>query len=207
MQITSKDYNLPDSKVLTSTKAFDFSVWKPDRIYIVLGRSNNAKDSVFIEKAVEDNVHILKRPSGGESVILSPKTIIISVKMSISDTKNTLRHFEVINNKILNALNKLQVKNLNQRGISDISIGEKKILGSSIYRKPDFVFYHAVLNVSETNETIEKYLKHPKREPDYRKGRNHTSFVTSLKEAGAIVEMPLLIDELNTSISELSNFE
>jgi len=44
------------------------------------------------------------------------------------------------------------------------------------------VFYHAVLNVCESVSLIDRYLKHPVREPDYRKNRNHKDFVTSIAQ-------------------------
>ena len=46
-----------------------------------------------------------------------------------------------------------------QKTISDIAIGDKKILGSSMYRKKNTIFYHAVLNVSESITEISKHLK------------------------------------------------
>ncbi len=53
-----------------------------------------------------------------------------------------------------------------------------------MYLKDNQYFYHAVLNISEDPELFSKYLKHPGKEPDYRKGRTHTEFVTSLWKKG-----------------------
>jgi lipoate-protein ligase A len=39
-----------------------------------------------------------------------------------------------------------------------------------------------VLNLSEPVTCIEKYLRHPVREPDYREKRAHRDFVTSLSQ-------------------------
>ena len=72
--------------------------------------------------------------------------------------------------------------------ITPLSIKEKKILGSSIYRTKDKIFYQAVLNISQGTELFERYLKHPKKEPDYRKGRNHNDFVTSIRAEGYILD-------------------
>jgi lipoate-protein ligase A len=177
-------YNLQDFEIFTNSKSFDFSVWIPDKTYIVIGRANTAENSVHLSKAEKDGIELLKRPSGGEAVILSPKTVVISVKMKVDNVLKTHSYFKKINGKIIEALSNLGVKNLQMNGISDISIGSLKILGSSIYRYQNTVFYHAVLNNSESIKKIEKYLKHPKREPDYRKGRSHTEFVTSLLKSG-----------------------
>ncbi|MCK7539718.1 MAG: hypothetical protein MZV63_56820 [Marinilabiliales bacterium] len=44
--------------------------------------------------------------------------------------------------------------------------------------------YHAVLNLGEGTDVFERYLRHPRREPDYRQGRLHSEFVTSLEGGG-----------------------
>lgn len=58
------------------------------------------------------------------------------------------------------------------------------------------VFYHAVLNVSETPEFIGRYLKHPSREPDYRSGRRHEDFVTSVHQAGFQIPIEDILVEI-----------
>lgn len=180
--IKVRTYDLPDIEPLVTNNATDeFFVWVPDKKYLVLGKGNQPEKSLYLEKVFEDRIEILKRPSGGETVILSPNTLVLSAVVTTSSLENPTKYFKIFNERIIAGLEYFGIKNLNQKGISDISIGEKKILGSSIYRTKDKIFYHAVLNVAETVETIEKYIKHPSREPDYRKGRRHRDFVTSLK--------------------------
>lgn len=191
-------YNLPDINILgkSDVKSYSLNTWIPDTTYIILGQSNSIEKSVRTEKIVKDEVRILKRPSGGESVVLTPNTLVISSVIKTSSFNNPKKYFEKINEKIIQVLRKLGIQDLHHKGISDIAIGEKKILGSSIYRKKDIVFYHAVLNVSETTDFLEKYLKHPNKEPDYRKGREHKDFVTSLFEQG----YKLKVGEISSSL-------
>lgn len=180
MSLTVLPYDLPDLDIKTSDKKNDFKVWQPEENILVLGRSNNAEDSLNTDLVLEDRVRVYKRPSGGESVILTPNTLVVAVKIHIGEDLNMHKYFRVVNDKIMAALSDLGVKGLYMKGISDISIGEKKILGSSIHRVKETLYYHAVLNINESIETISKYLKHPKKEPDYRQGRSHIDFVTSL---------------------------
>lgn len=199
-----RSYDLEDFSIFYSDKEADFCIWQPDKTYIILGRSNRfVEDSVHVDKAIENGVEIYKRPSGGEAVILTPNTLVISVKLPIDNSIKTHHYFKLINNSIIATLTELGIKQLGNKGISDISIGMKKILGSSIYRKQKTIFYHAVLNISEPIETISMYLKHPTREPDYRKGRDHNEFVTSLKQEGYEITIGKLINQLNKSISRL----
>ena len=195
MNSSALTYDLPDIEpLLYNESSQKFFTWIPDKFYLILGRSNSAEKSLDLEKTNSDSVKILKRPSGGETVILSPNTLVLSAVAIEDELKNSHKYFEFFNNKIISILGKKGITNLQQKGISDISLRDKKILGSSIYRKGNKIFYHAVLNISESVKNIEKYILHPSREPDYRKGRKHSEFVTSLFDEG-----------YNLNINELKN--
>jgi len=201
MTIEVQKYDLKDYSIFESKNDYDYYLWHPDERYIILGRANNPEASLETNLVEADQVKVYKRPSGGETVILTPNTLVISVKVKIGNELNTQKYFKEINDKIMDALSDLGVKDLSMKGISDISIGDKKILGSSIYLRKKTLFYHAVLNISESVEVISKYLKHPTKEPDYRKGRSHKEFVTSLLTEGYKLSVQELIPALNTSLS------
>lgn len=200
---SSLNYNLPDFSIFHSEKKYDFRLWIPDQTYIVLGRSNNETNALFLEQVKQDKVPVLKRPSGGETVIISPRTIIISVKLPKTGELKAHDYFHLINGIIMNTLKNAGIEDIQPKGISDIAIGMKKILGSAIYKKPDKIFYHAVLNYHEDVNIFDRFLKHPAREPAYRKGRKHSDFVTSIAEAG--YHIPILTIQKMLSDS-LDNF-
>ena len=177
------DYCLPDIKLLEE-KSKKALFWMPDNTYIILGASNRPDDSLFVENVMRDNITVLKRPSGGHAVMLTPNNIVIAVVFPNVQTLQSKNVFHNINTLIISAMEELGINNLSLKGISDIAISGKKILGSAIYRNKDKLLYHAVLNLSEPASTYEKYLKHPLKEPDYRNGRKHIDFVTSLKDSG-----------------------
>ena len=189
-------YDLPDFSIFDSEKPDDFIIWQPDTFYVVLGRGNQPETALNFENIISDRVKILKRPSGGETVVLSPKMLVVAVKISIRENEKIKSIFEPVNKIIIQTLLEFGVENLSIRGISDICIGNKKILGSSAYRKPDRIFYHAVLNISEDIAVFEKYLKHPVREPEYRVGRSHKEFVTSLFAENNFIDTQQLYDAL-----------
>jgi lipoate-protein ligase A len=183
MEITP--YDLPDIELLEdNTSTYRYMVWEPGFLCIVLGQSNLLDQSVYVERAAADNVPVYKRPSGGETVVLSPGTLVVSILKRGDGLRSPRLYFNAYNEKIIQALGGLGIKNLSVNGISDICIGNQKILGSSIYRDKDRVLYHGVLNRSESIDIIERYLEHPLREPGYRDGRSHKDFVTSLAQQG-----------------------
>ena len=181
LQITK--YCLPDIKLFEDNDE-RFLIWIPDTTYIVLGASNQPEESLIVENVRRDNITVLKRPSGGQAVVLTPNNLVISVVFTGKKILQPKEVFRNINLLIISALKKEGINGLSLMGISDIAISEKKILGSTIYKNKDKLLYHAVLNLGEPASTFEKYLKHPVKEPDYRNGRKHIDFVSSLKDNG-----------------------
>lgn len=194
----TSNYYLPDIQLFEKEED-SVLVWIPDKMYIVLGASNNAYDALITDKVIQDKLEVLKRPSGGQTVILSPKNIIISAIISDERIIRPKEIFNYFNNAIIDLLHKEGLTGLHSKGISDIASGDKKIMGSAIYRNKHRMLYHAVLNYGESPLIFEKYLKHPTKEPDYRLGRAHSSFVTSLIELGYSKD----IFHLRKALSEL----
>jgi lipoate-protein ligase A len=180
-------YNLTDAELLDDNiSIYRCMIWEPGFLCIVLGQSNDLERSVWVENVEADKIPVYKRPSGGETVVLSPDTMVISILKRGDGLRSPRKYFDTYNEQIISALRALGINNLAKDGISDIRIGDKKILGSSIYRDKDRVLYHAVLNRAEPADTIERYLKHPPREPGYRRGRTHRDFVASMTELGYV---------------------
>jgi lipoate-protein ligase A len=194
------EYNLPDIKLLEE-KTRQFLIWAPDKTYIVLGASNKPEDSLFVENVERDNIDVLKRHSGGQAVMLTPNNLIIAVVFPDTKTLEPKKTFHKINALIISALEEAGIYNLSLMGISDIAISGKKILGSAMYKRKEQLFYHAVLNIGEPASTFEKYLKHPSKEPDYRNGRKHIDFVTSLKDNGYTGSYNKLVNFISKEIS------
>jgi len=196
-------YPLPDSVLLDpESEGTAFMVWQPERSCIVLGTSNSPESAVHLELAEAEEVPVYKRHSGGQTVILTPRTLVISIRFHAPAMENPKTYFRRINRIIMDALEETGVRNLAEKGISDIAIGEKKILGSSIYRKRTLVLYHAVLNISESPAYIARYLKHPSKEPDYRAGRNHEEFVTSIHAEGYVTDSEQIRKTISRHIAE-----
>jgi lipoate-protein ligase A len=196
-------YNLPDIELLNRDEVgLNYIVWQPDKTYAVLGASNKADTSLNLPEINEDGVEVVQRPSGGEAVLLTPKTLVISFYQVSSDKINPKEYFHFINHIIVRALEAQGFTDLSVRGISDICIGEKKILGCSIYRYKHGIFYQSVLNVAEDPKLFSRYLKHPQREPDYRLGRNHHEFVTTLTKIEPTTDIETLQKKLEITITE-----
>jgi len=198
-------YDFPDRELLDADGvAYRCLVWQPAAVCVVIGRGNSPAASVFLDQAAADGVAVAQRPSGGEAVVLSPRTLAVSAVHCTGEQLASRRYFELYNGAVIRALEQLGVTGLARRGISDVALGDRKILGSSIYRNRQRVLYHAVLNVAESPELLERYLRPPARQPDYRRARPHRDFVTSLAAAGYAVSMAALQDALHAALTRMT---
>jgi len=142
----------------------------------------------------------MKRPSGGESVFISPRMMIISHSLVGKPLPRSSIVFRTTLLAIADALRSLGVEDIWHRGISYLAICQRKILGCAIYRKTNLVLYHAVLNLAESPTRFAKCLTHPQREPDYRHNRPHDEFVTSLALEGYNIPADILKAELSEKL-------
>jgi lipoate-protein ligase A len=183
MSVQVVPYDLPDAFLFSGTED-DILIWKPENTVIVLGQSNTPALSLIEENVYADGVPVTKRPTGGEAVVLTHRMGAITVARNFQGMTSSKVFFSEVNHVIMDILSDMGVKELGSKGISDITLGNRKILGSSMHRREGRLVYHAVLNLGEGTQVFERYLRHPRREPDYRQGRLHGEFVTSLKEEG-----------------------
>lgn len=162
--------------------AWDYRHWEPERVMVVLGRSNQAAKEVEEQRCQEDAIPILRRRGGGGTVVLSPGIVVISLAKRVSHMYFE-EFFHKVNSLVIAGLQTLGIAGLSQQGHSDVCLGDRKILGSCLYGGQQALFYTASLMVDNDLALIDHYLKHPSREPDYRRGRSHREFLTTLRQA------------------------
>jgi lipoate-protein ligase A len=75
---------------------------------------------------------------------------------------------------------------VHQAGISDLARDDRKVGGACIYRSRGLLYYSATVLVDPDITRITRYLAHPPREPDYRRGRAHADFVLGLAAHGEV---------------------
>lgn len=158
-------------------------LWEPTQMECVLGAGTPERD-VDLALCAATDVPVYRRKGGGGAVILSPGNLIITCAYPASAKRFASQWIVPIAEGIVRALEQVGVKGAWVRGLGDVAIGEKKILGSSLYANRDLALYQGSLLVGSDLSIIPSYLPHPSREPDYRKGRSHLEFVTTLREEG-----------------------
>lgn len=156
-------------------------VYEPPGVAVVIGRGGHQDLELNKANIAADGVPLYKRPGGGCSVVLDPGNLIVSVALPLEGIGGIKTAFAAISDWLITALATCDVPGVQQRGISDLAIGDRKIGGSCIYRTRGLVYYSTTLLLDPDLDLVDRYLLYPPREPDYRKGRSHRKFMGSLK--------------------------
>jgi lipoate-protein ligase A len=149
---------------------------------VVLGRGGNPEAELKLQAIVDDGLPLLRRHGGGCAVFLDPGNLIFSVVWPLPGLGGIKKAFSEISSGLIAALADAGLPGVTQQGISDLVLDGRKIGGSCIYRSRDLLYYSTTLLIDPDLELVERYLKHPPREPGYRRGRSHSRFMGSLSE-------------------------
>jgi len=181
----NEDYYLPDRDLYRlGNSGAGLKVWKPTETMVIIGKGSDPDQELISESIIADQIPVIRRNTGGCSVIIAPSMVVVSLSLSNNPDKKNNEYFDLFNDVLVRTLQKTGVNNLDTAGISDITLNKRKVVGSAIYRNKDTVFYHAIINNSGSTDLMERYLKIPSRQPEYRNGRSHSDFVTSFKAEG-----------------------
>lgn len=161
-----------------------FRFFESQSTVVVLANSNQADKETNLEACQSLDVPILKRKGGGGTVVLGPGCLILTFSFYAKDIFGNKEYFKKINQLWINALKEVGIQNLSENGISDICCGDKKVAGTSIFRKKHLLVYQGSMLVNPDLKLISQLLAHPSKEPDYRAGRDHHDFLTTLKDLG-----------------------
>ncbi len=155
-----------------------------DDTIVVLGSGTDPLAEVDMDACRAHGVPVLRRRGGGGAVVIDPGNVIVSVTMTGLPFAQHRRQFDALSTWLIAGLEAVGVDGVRQAGISDLAIGDRKISGAALYRSKDLLYYSATLLVAADVDRIERYLRYPTREPDYRAGRRHRDFVTTIATVG-----------------------
>jgi lipoate-protein ligase A len=173
-----------------------FRLYEPDLPVVVLGAGRKAEEDVLLERTEADGVPLLRRRGGGGTVVLSPGQAVLALVSEVSSPFRNREYFHYINEWFREALAGLGVTGVEHRGISDLAISERKILGTSLYRRRQVLFYQGSLLVSADLALFDRYLAFPSRAPEYRRGRPHGEFCTTLVRQGYTLSVSQILERL-----------
>ncbi|MCI0703476.1 MAG: lipoate--protein ligase family protein [Planctomycetia bacterium] len=156
-------------------------LWELPTYAVVLGSAGQVAIDVNLAACEADSVPILRRASGGGTVLLGPGCLCFGLVLSyeraegLNDIRASNRY---ILNRIANALKPVISTSL--EGTSDLAVNGVKVSGNAQQRKRNFFLHHGTLLCGFNLELVSKYLNAPERQPDYRQNRTHAEFIANL---------------------------
>ena len=175
--------------------------WMATEPAVVLGSSSRVDEEVDLEACSAAGVRVVRRPSGGATVVVGPGCLMWSV---ITPHPAGVPSIEAVHAAILEPLASALNETLSpgvalspiamhagwrvaRRGTSDLAVSvehdavERKVSGNALRVRRHGVLYHGTLLDRFDLGLVGKVLRHPPREPDYRSQRSHGDFLANLQ--------------------------
>ncbi|NGX45854.1 MAG: Lipoate-protein ligase LplJ [Chlamydiae bacterium] len=147
---------------------------------IVMGISGKAEELVDLELLAKAPIPLIKRFSGGGTVVVDEKTLFISFIC-----QKNLHSFEPYPEPIMRWTAEVYREALGLESFhlkeNDYALGEKKFGGNAQYLRKERWLHHSTLLWDFSAEKM-RYLQQPKKAPAYRMGRSHLDFLCRLSE-------------------------
>jgi lipoate-protein ligase A len=156
-------------------------LWELPSLAVVVGAGGSVALDVNGAACEADGVSILRRASGGGTVLIGPGCLCFSIVLDyehapgLDDIRASNRF---VLGRVANALRPIAAARF--EGTSDLAVGGVKVSGNAQQRKRRHFLHHGTLLCGFDLGLFAKYLHAPERQPDYRKNRPHAEFVANL---------------------------
>ena len=168
--------------VNSTPKSSGIRFYDTHHLSIVLGLANKVNEHVHLKACKKDGVAILRRCSGGGSIIQGKGCLSYALYLRYDDFP-VCQHLNQTTQWVLeNLSNAFKAHNIaaSYKGISDVVINNKKIIGNAQRRLKNACLFHGCILYDFDIDCMARYLKYPPTTPDYRKNRPHSDFVCNL---------------------------
>jgi lipoate-protein ligase A len=169
----------------------DFGVlrlWEAPSTFVVLGYGKSVSADVHIANCVADGVPILRRCSGGGTVLQTRGCLSYSLILPTALSAE-LATIQSTTDWIMSAQGRYLAsflgKSVSVRGTSDLTLGNLKISGNAQRRGRHSVLFHGTVLCQVDIGEIGRYLQVPSYQPEYRKNRSHSDFLRSIDRSPA----------------------
>ncbi len=157
-------------------------LWEWPQPAVVLGAGGRLAEDVNESACIADGVPILRRASGGGTVLLGAGCLCFSLVLRFArDPALTeiAASYVYILDRILEALAGV-LPGMERAGTSDLASAGRKFSGNAQQRKRTHLLHHGTLLYGFDLGLVERYLRMPARQPEYRGRREHGEFLMNL---------------------------
>jgi lipoate-protein ligase A len=169
-------------------------IWESPHRAVILGRATRVAEEVDREYCERHGVPILRRCSGGASVVIGPGCLMYSIVLDTRERPD-LHVVDHAHQFVLAGLARaLQSAGceVTMSGTSDLTLGDRKFSGNSLRCKQHSLLYHGTLLYDADLGEIQRCLRMPPRKPVYRRERDHLDFLTNLPSSASVIAQRLV---------------
>ena len=162
--------------------------WESSHHFVVLGASGKLAEETDGDSCRRDGVAILRRASGGGTVLQGPGCLNYALVLSLVDRPNlrdVTRCYEEVLGRVAQAF---APRSVEPCGVSDLTVAGVKFSGNAQKRARHALLHHGTILYDFDLSRMERYLPMPAQQPPYRRDRPHSSFCTNLDESRAVIE-------------------
>jgi lipoate---protein ligase len=168
--------------------------WESPVPMVVLGAGGSVAIDVNRPACDAAGVPILRRASGGGTVLLGPGCLGYCLILHM-DRALGLHHIQPSIRFVLNrVLKALADSSADIEGTSDLAVNGRKFSGSAQQRKRKHFLHHGTLLYDFDLAAVPRFLNPPERQPDYRRARPHTEFLMNLPNSAAELKQRLIAE-------------
>jgi lipoate-protein ligase A len=157
--------------------------WESPSYFVVLGYANVCELEVYRSNCERDGIPILRRASGGGTVLQGPGCLNYALAWPVS-SGSPLQSITATNAFVMSrleaALQPIVKDTVRIQGYTDLTSGNRKVSGNAQRRFRHSFLFHGTLLYRFDLGLLDKYLRFPPRHPAYRKERSHLDFVANL---------------------------
>jgi len=158
-------------------------VWEPSEYFVVTGYSNQMKTEVNMPHCQTHGVPVLRRLSGGGTVLQGPGCFNFTLILKIEESgplKNTVETNAFVMNRHCEAMKPHLDSNVRIQGFTDLAFKNLKFSGNAQRRKRRFVLFHGTFLINFDIPKVTDHLHMPSKQPAYRENRTHEEFLTNV---------------------------
>ncbi|MGH7851987.1 MAG: lipoate--protein ligase family protein, partial [Candidatus Binatia bacterium] len=149
-------------------------IWHAKKYFVVLGHSDRLQSNVNIAACSHHSIPILRRISGGGTVVQGPGCLNYSLilKNQARRLTNVADTFKYVLERHRSVVEEVCGVTARLEGISDLTYNGFKFSGNAQYRKARFLLVHGTFLLNFDLSVIEALLPVPAKQPAYRRMRS-----------------------------------
>ena len=171
------------------------TLWMARDHFVVLGYGKKLSTEVYVDECKRLELPILRRASGGGTVLQGPGCLNYSLILPIAsapELESITATNRYLMQKTRDALAPLVSGEIRVEGHTDLTLGGRKFSGNAQRRKKRCLLFHGSFLLNFDLELIYRTLRLPEQQPEYRKKRPHADFITNIAIAREDVERALM---------------